>query len=147
MSYRVSHHSTSDDSSAYRNLSDVESRKKLDSPISRLRRYLESLPTPLWSTSLDDSNKSSLKASILKEFSKAEKEKKPPLEAMFGDVFAPIPEQVEQERGMGGKGGLERPQREQKEELRRLVEKWGETDGWKKELDKFDGGRDAVLKW
>jgi len=69
------------------------------------------------------------------------------LEAMFGDVFAPIPEQVEQERGMGGKGGLERPQREQKEELRRLVEKWGETDGWKKELDKFDGGRDAVLKW
>ncbi|GAA5885491.1 hypothetical protein JCM16303_002224 [Sporobolomyces ruberrimus] len=151
MSYRVSHHSTSDDSSAYRNLSDVESRKKLDSPIFRLRRYLESLSSssdPLWSSSIDDEMKSTLKKEILIEFSKAEKEKKPRLEEMFGDVFAEIPRHVQGERGSGGGGGgLERPQMEQKMELKRLIEKWGETPEWKKELEKFDGGRDAVLKW
>ncbi|GAA5996807.1 hypothetical protein JCM5350_007110 [Sporobolomyces pararoseus] len=162
MSYRVSHHSTSDDSSAYRNLSDVESRKKLDSPIFRLRRYLESLPSksssssaseesePIWSNKIDEEMKSTLKREILKEFSKAEKEKKPRLEEMFGDVFAPIPESVQSDRGMSsssGGGGLERPQMEQKRELKRLVEKWGETEDWKKELSKYEGGRDAVLKW
>jgi 2-oxoisovalerate dehydrogenase E1 component alpha subunit len=67
---------------------------------------------------------------------------------MFGDVFATIPERVQEERGMeSGNGGLERPQMEQKRELKRLIEKWGETQDWKKELEKFDGGRDAVLKW
>lgn len=92
--------------------------------------------------------KSTLKKEILIEFSKAEKEKKPRLEEMFGDVFAEIPRHVQGERGSGGGGGgLERPQTEQKMELKRLIEKWGETPEWKKELEKFDGGRDAVLKW
>lgn len=123
-------------------MSDVESRKKLDSPIFRLRRYLESLSSPLWSNARDDETKSELKKTILREFSKAEKEKKPKLEEMFGDVFASKP----REEGVHG-GELERPQREQKGELKRLVEKWGQTREWKNELDKFDGGRDAVLKW
>jgi hypothetical protein len=38
---RVGHHSTSDDSSAYRSLDEVKQWDNLDSPISRLRRYLE----------------------------------------------------------------------------------------------------------
>lgn len=86
---------------------------------------------PLWSAEKDTAVKDASKKAILKEFSKAEKEKKPKLEEMFGDVFKE----------------LERPQREQKAELKRLVERWGETNAWKKELEKFDGGREAVLKW
>lgn len=140
MTYRVGHHSTSDDSSAYRSPTAVESVKKLDSPLHRLRKYLESLPTPLWSTEHETKVKDTSKRAILKEFSKAEKDKKPPLGYMFGDVFAP-------RTGDGEASELERPQREQKEELKRLIEKWGETDGWKKELEKFDGGRAAVDKW
>lgn len=140
MTYRVGHHSTSDDSSAYRSPTAVESVKKLDSPLHRLRKYLESLPTPLWSTEHETQFKDTSKRAILKEFSKAEKDKKPPLGYMFGDVFAP-------RTGDGEASELERPQREQKEELKRLIEKWGETDGWKKELEKFDGGRAAVDKW
>lgn len=140
MTYRVGHHSTSDDSSAYRNPSAVESVKKLDSPLQRLRKYLESLPTPLWSAEHDASFKDSSKRAILKEFSKAEKDKKPALEHMFGDVFAARegPDEVSE---------LERPQREQKAELKRLIAKWGETTAWKKELEKFDGGKAAVEKW
>jgi len=144
MTYRVGHHSTSDDSSAYRSLSAVESVKKLDSPLFRLRRYLESLPSPRWSTERDNATKDSAKRAILREFSKAEKDKKPALAEMFGDVFARVPEEAERE---GARGGLERPQREQKEELKRLIEKWGDTPGWKKELAKFDGGKEAVSKW
>lgn len=142
MTYRVGHHSTSDDSSAYRSLSAVESVKKLDSPIHRLRRYLESLSPALWSAEHDAKIKDESKRAILREFSKAEKEKKPQLAEMFGDVFAPV-------QGEEGQryGGLERPQYEQKAELKRLIEKWGETQTWKKELEKFAGGKEAVAKW
>ncbi|GAA5858264.1 hypothetical protein JCM8547_004626 [Rhodosporidiobolus lusitaniae] len=142
LSYRVSHHSTSDDSTAYRSVDEVNA-KKLDSPIFRMRKYLESLSPPLWSKKMEDEVKDAGKREILREFSKAEKEKKPALEHMFGDVFAKLEGERAEEEG----GELERPQREQKQELRRLVEKWGEADTWKKELEKFDGGREAVLKW
>ncbi|GAA6010243.1 hypothetical protein JCM10207_005684 [Rhodosporidiobolus poonsookiae] len=138
MTYRVGHHSTSDDSSAYRSLDDVNTVKKLDSPLFRLRKYLESLDPPLWSVEKDAEVKDSSKRAILREFTKAEKEKKPRLEHMFGDVFA---------AKKGEKGELERPQREQKAELKRLIEKWGDTPAWKKELDKFEGGKAAVSKW
>ena len=73
-----------------------------------------------------------MKKAIMVEFNKAEKESKPPLEFMFGDVY--------------GGDELERPIREQRDELKRLVGKWGETNVWKKELDKFDGGKEAFLK-
>ncbi|KAK4699566.1 2-oxoisovalerate dehydrogenase E1 component alpha subunit, partial [Phenoliferia sp. Uapishka_3] len=130
MTYRVGHHSTSDDSSAYRSAAAVESIKKLDSPLFRLRRYLESLSPPLWSSTLEESTKAADKKKIMIAFSKAEGEKKPPLDSMWGDVYE----------------SLERPQREQREELKRLVRKWGETKAWKRELEKFEGGKEGFLK-
>jgi 2-oxoisovalerate dehydrogenase E1 component alpha subunit len=131
MSYRVGHHSTSDDSSAYRSPSAVASIQKNDSPLTRLRLYLESFSPPLWSQELEDATKSEYKKEIMLEFNRAEKEKRPPLSEMFGDVWA----------------NEERPIREQREELKRLVRTWGEaSESWKKELSKFDGGRDEFLK-
>lgn len=127
MSYRVSHHSTSDDSSAYRSPDEVDSIKKNDSPITRLRAYLES--RSLWTEEMEEKFKSTIKKEIMKEFNAAEKEKKPELDSMFSDVFAEV----------------ERPLREQREELRRLVRKYGETDDWKKKLDRFDGGKERFL--
>lgn len=123
----------SDDSGAYRSLATVDSIKKLDSPNFRLRRYLESRPTPLWSAELEESTKVEQRKALMVEFSKAEKEKKPALEEMFGDVY-------------GGEE-LERPIREQKMELKRLIQKWGKSDLWKKDLDKFEGGAEAVDRW
>lgn len=65
------------------------------------------------------------------EFNRAEKEKRPALAEMFGDVWE----------------GEERPIREQRAELKRLVGVWGEaSERWKKELTKFEGGREAFLK-
>jgi 2-oxoisovalerate dehydrogenase E1 component alpha subunit len=41
MTYRIGHHSTSDDSSAYRSKKEVENWKRLDNPIVRFRKWLE----------------------------------------------------------------------------------------------------------
>jgi 2-oxoisovalerate dehydrogenase E1 component alpha subunit len=70
----------------------------------------------------------------LHEFGKAEKESKPALENLFGDVYC-------------GGDELERPLREQKDELKRLIGKWGESDLWRKELERFEGGKKAVENW
>jgi 2-oxoisovalerate dehydrogenase E1 component alpha subunit len=40
MTLRVGHHSTSDDSSAYRSIDEVRSRDKRDNPILRIRKYM-----------------------------------------------------------------------------------------------------------
>lgn len=130
----------SDDSSAYRSLATVNSIKKLDSPLHRLRSYLESLSPPLWSESLENSTKAEFKTALMKQFSKSEKENKPKLMEMFGGVFGDTGE------GEGDKEGLERPLREQKVELQRLVRKWGGSKLWKKELEKFEGGKEGFLK-
>jgi hypothetical protein len=50
LTYRVGHHSTSDDSSAYRSLSAVESVKKLDSPLHRI----ETRQNGHWHTHFDE---------------------------------------------------------------------------------------------
>ncbi|KAK4052229.1 hypothetical protein OIO90_004451 [Microbotryomycetes sp. JL221] len=136
MSYRVGHHSTSDDSSAYRSAAAVDNIKKLDSPIMRLRRYLEQgRSKPLWSDEQEQETQKQHRQQILSEFSKAEKAKKPALVEMFKDVFA------------GGEE-LERPLREQKQELKRLIQKWGTSaDSWRKDLEKFKGGKTAVDSW
>ncbi|KAK4050377.1 hypothetical protein OIV83_003446 [Microbotryomycetes sp. JL201] len=135
MSYRVGHHSTSDDSSAYRSAAAVDNIKKLDSPIMRLRRYLENRSNPLWSEELEQSTLKQHRQQILTEFSKAEKAKKPALIEMFRDVFS------------GGQE-LERPLDEQKKELKRLIQKWGDSaESWKKDLEKFKGGKQAVDQW
>jgi 2-oxoisovalerate dehydrogenase E1 component alpha subunit len=42
MTYRIGHHSTSDDSSAYRSVDEVRFWDTTDHPISRLRKYMVS---------------------------------------------------------------------------------------------------------
>lgn len=79
----------------------------------------------------EDAMKAEHRKAIMVEFNKAEKEAKPALDNMFADVF----------------DQLERPLREQKAELKRLIQKWGQTDSWKKDLEKFEGGRAAIDKW
>ncbi|KAI1871327.1 uncharacterized protein JN550_004772 [Neoarthrinium moseri] len=85
MSYRVSHHSTSDDSFAYRARVEVEDWKRRDNPISRLRKYMEA--KGLWDEGKEKEARDSTRRDVLKAFSEAEKEKKPPIRAMFEDIW------------------------------------------------------------
>lgn len=86
MSYRVSHHSTSDDSFAYRAKVEVEDWKRRDNPITRLRKWMEL--KSIWSEEEELDARSSIRRDIMKAFSAAEKEKRPALRNMFMDIYA-----------------------------------------------------------
>ncbi|KAJ5237490.1 hypothetical protein N7489_007581 [Penicillium chrysogenum] len=104
MSYRVSHHSTSDDSFAYRARVEVEDWKRRDNPIIRLRKWLEN--QGIWSEEQEKETRDEMRKAVLKEFGEAEQEKKPSLRDAFTDVYEEITEE----------------QREQMAELKRILE-------------------------
>ena len=85
MSYRVSHHSTSDDSFAYRARVEVEDWKRRDNPITRFRKYLEN--KGIWNEEKEVEARVRIKKEVLKAFSQAEKEKKPEIVNMFTDMY------------------------------------------------------------
>lgn len=85
MSYRVGHHSTSDDSYAYRARSEVEDRKKVDNPILRMKSYLEN--QGWWNSEKEEELKAELKNEVLKAFKKAESTQRGELGQLFGDVY------------------------------------------------------------
>jgi len=122
MSYRVSHHSTSDDSFAYRAKVEVEDWKRRDNPITRLRKYMES--NSLWDEGKEKDLRSEARKSILVAYRKAEKEKHPPLSAMMTDVYEELTEE----------------QVEQMERMRRVVERYpNEYD-----VTGYEGGLDGL---
>lgn len=108
MSYRVSHHSTSDDSFAYRARVEVEDWKRRDNPIIRLRKWLEN--KGLWNEDLERDTRDEIRRTVLKEFSAAEREKKPPLREAFTDVYEGVTEEAQ----------------EQMKELKRILETYPE---------------------
>lgn len=85
MSYRVSHHSTSDDSFAYRTRLEVEDWKRHDNPITRLRKYLEK--RGIWNDEKEHASRIKLRQEVLNAFAEAERDKKPALRNMFEDIY------------------------------------------------------------
>jgi len=85
MSYRVSHHSTSDDSFAYRAKREVEEWKRRDNPITRLRKWMEK--KGIWNEDMEKEARVSIRKQVLQEFSAAEKVKKPSLKYIFEGVY------------------------------------------------------------
>lgn len=119
MSYRISHHSTSDDSTAYRSRDEVSHWQSAPrNPIARLKRWLEH--KGLWSEEEDKAIRAQIRKDIIKELTAAEKERKPALSAVFDDVYAELTEE----------------QKEQKEELRRMMTKYPEEY----DFDEHEGG-------
>ncbi|KDR17244.1 2-oxoisovalerate dehydrogenase subunit alpha, mitochondrial isoform X2 [Zootermopsis nevadensis] len=92
MTYRLGHHSTSDDSTAYRSVDEVKQRDSLDSPILRLRRYLEM--KGWWNDSKECSWKEETRKNVLKSLARAEKVLKPEWKEMFRDVYYDMPSQL-----------------------------------------------------
>lgn len=97
MTYRVGHHSTSDDSSAYRPKNEVEEWNKRDNPIFRLRKYIEK--RGIWDDKKELALKKESRNSVLKAFKAAEMKKKPALRHLFTDVYDVAPlNLIEQEK-------------------------------------------------
>jgi 2-oxoisovalerate dehydrogenase E1 component alpha subunit len=91
MAYRVGHHSTSDDSYAYRQRVEVEDWKRRDNPITRLRKWLEG--RGLWDDDQERDLRSKLRKEVLVAFEKAEKLKKPPIKYAFEGVWEDLTEE------------------------------------------------------
>lgn len=91
MAYRVGHHSTSDDSFAYRQRLEVEDWKRRDNPITRLRKWLEG--RSLWDEGKERDLRSQLRKEILAAFDRAEKERKPAIKYAFEGVWEELTEE------------------------------------------------------
>ncbi|KAF9778691.1 thiamine diphosphate-binding protein [Thelephora terrestris] len=131
MTYRVGHHSTSDDSFAYRPRQEVEDRKNVDNPIVRFRLFMEN--RGWWSKEEDEATKERLKQEIMTTFKRVERLKRHELKQLFEDVY-----------------GGDEPWNlaEQREELSRLLRKYGaDWKPWRQELDRFRGeGKEMIDK-
>ncbi|XP_077537291.1 branched chain keto acid dehydrogenase E1 subunit alpha isoform X2 [Haemaphysalis longicornis] len=89
MTYRIGHHSTSDDSSAYRSVDEVRSWDQKDHPITRFRKYL--MHRGLWDDAKEEEWKNETKKQLMQAFARAEKLKKPAVKHMFLDVYKDMP--------------------------------------------------------
>ena len=122
MSYRVSHHSTSDDSFAYRARVEVEDWKRRDNPIARLRKWMEA--KGIWDESQERQARDSLRKEVLKAFTEAEKEKKPAIRIMFEDIYEELTPDL----------------RKQMSELKEHLDKYPEEY----DFAEFEGGKDSL---
>ncbi len=85
MSYRVGHHSTSDDSTVYRPVAEVDMHKKFDNPIDRLGQYMRG--KGWWSDEEEKALLAGARSQVMAQLRIAEKLKKPPMEELFTDVY------------------------------------------------------------
>lgn len=124
LTYRVSHHSTSDDSFAYRARVEVEDWKRRDNPITRLRKWMEN--NGMWDDAKEKEARDRLRKEILKGISEAEKEKKPPLSYMFEDTYENLTPDL----------------KKQMKKLREVIDKYpNEYD-----VAEYDGGKESLKK-
>ena len=122
MSYRVSHHSTSDDSFAYRAKVEVEDWKRRDNPITRLRKWMEG--KGIWDEEKEKELSSGARKSVLDAYRRDEKEKRPPLSSMMEDIYEELTDE----------------QREQSGKLADIIERYpNEYD-----VTEFEGGLDSL---
>ncbi|ANB15287.1 pyruvate dehydrogenase (acetyl-transferring) subunit E1 alpha [Sugiyamaella lignohabitans] len=122
MSYRVSHHSTSDDSFAYRSKTEVEDWKRRDNPLARMRKWLEL--KDWWSEDLEQQTRKEIRREILSEMAAAEKRKKPSLDQIFNGVYSELTE----------------PLKRQREELKEILDTYPEHY----DLSHYEKGREGL---
>ncbi|XP_077645303.1 2-oxoisovalerate dehydrogenase subunit alpha, mitochondrial isoform X2 [Lonchura striata] len=96
MTYRIGHHSTSDDSSAYRSVDEVNYWDKQDHPISRLRLFLQR--RAWWDERQEQQWRQSSRKMVLEAFEQAEREPKPPPRFLFSDVYREMPPRLRRQR-------------------------------------------------
>jgi 2-oxoisovalerate dehydrogenase E1 component alpha subunit len=97
MTYRVSHHSTSDDSTTYRKKGDIEYMAKAFDPIARFGAYLEK--RGWWSQAMTEEIQKATRQEVLDELKRQEKLPTYPASTYCQDTTAvPLPRLVKQEK-------------------------------------------------
>ncbi|RHZ15277.1 hypothetical protein DYB37_003963, partial [Aphanomyces astaci] len=93
MSYRQGHHSTSDDSTRYREVSEIKFWKDTNCPINRLKLYM--LDQGWWSEERDQALKDAERINVLQSLAKAEAKGIPEIQTMFDDVYFEKPRHIQ----------------------------------------------------
>mmetsp|Transcript_4905 Transcript_4905/g.10152 ORF Transcript_4905/g.10152 Transcript_4905/m.10152 type:complete len:423 (+) Transcript_4905:422-1690(+) len=98
MSYRIGHHSTSDDSTAYRPIEEIESWREKAHPIPRFRKFMED--RKMWDEEKEAALRTESRKAVLQAMTRAEDKGKPePLDNLFADVYTEMPQNlIEQQR-------------------------------------------------
>ncbi|RZC94485.1 hypothetical protein C5167_026217 [Papaver somniferum] len=97
LTYRVGHHSTSDDSTKYRPVGEIEQWRMARDPIARYRKWVES--NGWWSDEDESQLRIEARKQVLDAVQVAERVKKPPLAELFTDVYDQPPSNLrEQEK-------------------------------------------------
>lgn len=91
MTYRLGHHSTSDDSTAYRSVDEI-AQWNTHTPLVKFRLYLESLG--LWCQTKEQELINSTRKEVLRVFAEAENKPKPHWKELFTDVYKEIPDHI-----------------------------------------------------
>lgn len=89
MTYRTSHHSTSDDSARYRSEDEMSMYAQSASPIDRLRKYL--IARQWWDMGEEEEFRNEQRQQVIDALTKAEAAPKPGVDTMFDDVYARKP--------------------------------------------------------
>lgn len=96
LSYRGGHHSTSDDSSAYRSVETIQHWAQNNHPVTRLRLLLENLN--LWDADQQVALADTTRREVRNLLLKGEVARKPPISQMFTDVYKEIPKHLEEQQ-------------------------------------------------
>jgi 2-oxoisovalerate dehydrogenase E1 component alpha subunit len=96
MTYRVGHHSTSDDSSAYRSRDEIAYWAENDNPLQRMRKYLED--RQWWNDEQERQFLIECRQKVTSALHEAEKAKKPAIEHLFTDVYDRLPSNLQEQQ-------------------------------------------------
>lgn len=89
MAYRVGHHSTSDDSTAYRSAEEIEVWQNSEHPISKLQNYMQK--KGWWNEEDESDYVKSVRKQVLTQISVSEKKLKADWRELFRDVYDKMP--------------------------------------------------------
>lgn len=96
MTYRLGHHSTSDDSTRYRPIDEVMGVASRFDPIQRLGRFLKQQG---WLTDEEEASmRDEEKVAVLEAIQGAERRPPPPLDALFEDVYRDMPSHLAEQQ-------------------------------------------------
>ncbi|XP_068633996.1 2-oxoisovalerate dehydrogenase subunit alpha, mitochondrial [Battus philenor] len=89
MCYRAGHHSTSDDSTAYRPAAEIKKWTGEENPVQKLRLYLEN--KGYWDGDAEKQSVSEARDIVVRTMQEAEKKKRPHWKEMLNDVYDVMP--------------------------------------------------------
>lgn len=92
MTYRLGHHSTSDDSTRYRSIHEIKEWQEKNDPLTRFRLYMEQ--RGWWDADKERAVRDEERVAVIQAMEKAEKRAKPPLHEMFEDVYEKKPSHI-----------------------------------------------------